>query len=67
MNKAIHYSPRLKLTILKSEGEGQCGKTGLISGYEGMITCKRCKQLFNEEKKAGLPHQTMTSFSMEVA
>jgi hypothetical protein len=45
----IHYSPFLKLTILRSEGDGLCGETGSISGYHGMITCQECKQLVREE------------------
>jgi hypothetical protein len=46
----IHYSPFLRLTILRSEGEGACGKSGSISGYRGMITCKTCLKIFDDEE-----------------
>lgn len=47
----IHYSSTLKLTILKSQGYGECGEHGLISGYEGMITCSECKKIIEQEEK----------------
>ena len=46
----IHYSPWLSLTVLKSDGEGECGAMGSISGYEGMITCNTCRKLLEEER-----------------
>lgn len=46
----IHYSTTLSLIILKSQGQGECGTSGYISGYHGMITCKNCLVIVAKEK-----------------
>jgi hypothetical protein len=50
--KQIHYSPFLKLTIMKSEGTGACGEPGEISGYPGLITCPECLDCMSEENES---------------
>jgi hypothetical protein len=45
----IHYSSSLKLTIMKSQGQGDCGKAGYISGYRGLVSCKACVQIMEQE------------------
>lgn len=48
----IHYSHALSLTIMKSEGTGDCGESGVVSGYWGLVKgCKRCKRIIEKEKK----------------
>lgn len=46
-----HYNSYLKLTIMKSQGAGACGRSGFISGYLGLIDCKRCRKLYEQDNK----------------
>lgn len=47
-----HYSSVLSLKTPISEGEGECGMYGRISGFPGHITCKRCQEIYKAENSA---------------
>jgi hypothetical protein len=41
----------LKSTVLKSQGQGECGKVGYISSYTGMVTCQECKSIAEQDDR----------------
>ncbi len=45
-----HYSSALSLMKFKSQGQGDCGRTGYISGYRAAINCKTCLKIYEEDK-----------------
>jgi len=53
-NEVIHYSSTLSLMKLKSTGEGECGKTGYISGYKVAINCKSCLRIYAKDRQKAL-------------
>jgi len=47
----VHYNSKLPIpSSFKSQGEGECGETGCISGYHGVVNCKNCLKIVAEEK-----------------
>jgi len=45
-----HYKSSLSLTIMRSMGQGDCGKEGYISSYHGCVNCKKCKEIIAQEQ-----------------
>ena len=56
----IHYNSTMSLTVLRAVGQGECGKSGTISGYHGMVTCKRCLEIIKKEQS------TASAFKMRL-
>ena len=47
----IHYNSVMPLTVLRAVGQGECGQSGDISGYHGMVNCKKCLEIIKKEKE----------------
>lgn len=47
----IHYNSSIPFPhTFKSQGQGECGKTGYITGYPGVVSCKACQKIADAEK-----------------
>ena len=50
-NDAIHYNSSMKIpSTFKSQGEGECGQHGTITGWHGVVSCKNCLKIIQKEK-----------------
>jgi len=47
----IHYSSTMPIpSSFKSQGQGECGGKGYISGWHGVVNCKKCLKIIAQEK-----------------
>lgn len=47
----IHYNAALPLPgTFKSQGQGECGAEGFITGWHGAVNCPACLEIIAAEK-----------------
>ncbi len=46
-----HYNASVSVLSLKTAGTGDCGKSGTVTGYPGMVTCSECKHFAQADMK----------------
>ena len=50
-SETIHFNSSMKLPgTFKSQGQGECGRSGYITGWPGVVTCKACQKVVKAEQ-----------------